>query len=220
MTVPAVGQIFAEGLKFRTPVTFLVGENGSGKSTVLEAIAEAYGLEPHGGHRGMYATDQQRSDLGRRMKLSRTKTGSRMLGARTRGFFLRAETAYEVFTENFGKAGYGDRHPDQVSHGESVLQVLDGRFTDVGLYLLDEPEDGLSFTSCLRLLAQFELLVQRDAQIICATHSPVLSAYPGATVLEVGRHGVREVAWRELEVVDHWARFLARPEAYLSGLLD
>ncbi|GIG61098.1 ABC transporter, ATP-binding protein [Longispora fulva] len=214
MTVPAVAQIFREGLTFDRPVTFLVGENGSGKSTVLEGIAEAYGLDGRTGHAGRrYAQDDEPGVLGARMRLIRTRQGSRMLGRRAKGFFLRAETAYEQFV----KMGYAT--PDVVSHGESVLQVLDGRFTDVGLYLLDEPEDGLSFSSCLRLLAQFSLLVEEGAQVICATHSPLVAAYPGAAVLEVGKHGIRPRAWRDLELVDHWSRFMARPDAYLRGLL-
>lgn len=220
MSVPAVAHVTAEGLQFDRAVTFLVGENGTGKSTLLEGIAEAYGLDVRGGHRRKYDPGHSRGVLGQRMRLERTATGSRMLGQKAKGFFLRAETAHDTFTAMAGWPGYGDRHPDEVSHGESVLQVLDGKFTEVGLYLLDEPEDGLSFTSCLRLMAQIALLVDQGAQIICATHSPLLPAFPDAAIFEVGSHGLRSVEWKELEMVDHWARFLANPQAYLRNLLD
>ena len=86
--------------------------------------------------------------------------------------------------------------------------------------LMDEPEAPLSFASTLSLLARLDDLRAQQAQVVIATHSPLLTALPGATILELGDHGIRRAAWADLEIVGHWRRFLDRPEAYLNALLD
>ena len=86
-------------------------------------------------------------------------------------------------------AGYGDRHLDTVSHGEGFMQVVEGRFTEPGLYLMDEPEAALSSTSCLRLMVAMKGLAEAGAQVICATHSPVLAAFPDATIYQLNDDG-------------------------------
>jgi predicted ATPase len=91
--------------------------------------------------------------------------------------------------------------------------------SEPGLFLMDEPEAALSFTSTLRLLAIIDGARRIGAQVICATHSPVLASLPGAEILEFGEHGIRRVAWDELELVEHWRQFLSRPDAYLRHLL-
>ena len=98
--------------------------------------------------------------------------------------------------------------------------MFDTRFSRQGLYLMDEPESALSFTSCLKLLALLADIAERGSQVICATHSPLLASLPGAQIMEVGDHGIREVAWSDLELVDHWRRFLSRPDTYLRHLTD
>jgi predicted ATPase len=137
---------------------------------------------------------------------------------RAKGFFLRAETALQVFEHMTGLPGYGDRDLGSVSHGEGFLQVIEGRFNQPGLYLMDEPESALSFSSCLRLLATMDALVEIGGQIICATHSPLLAALPGATIWELGEFGIRTSRWENLELVDHWRRFMTHPDAYLRYL--
>jgi predicted ATPase len=221
-TLAPVRQLVGAGLSFPTAVTFLVGENGSGKSTLVEALAEAYGIDVRGGHGGRrYASSLEKGPLGARLKLRMGTHGRRMKGQRAKGFFLRAETAFGVFTfmSDYQVPGYGDRHLGTVSHGEGFMQVVEGRFTEPGLYLMDEPEAALSFTSCLRLMATFKELVRVGGQVICATHSPVLSAFPGATIYQLNDAGIHAVAWPELELVDHWRRYLARPDAYLRHTL-
>ncbi|TYB47287.1 AAA family ATPase [Nonomuraea sp. PA05] len=89
-----------------------------------------------------------------------------------------------------------------------------------GLYLLDEPEAALSFQSCLRLAGLLHQVVREGGQIICATHSPILSALPGAQIVELGEDGIRSTEWDELQVVDHWRRFLAKPDFYLRHVLE
>ena len=219
-----VRQIVGQGLAFARPITVLVGENGSGKSTIVEAIAEAYGVDVRGGHAGrMYASSMARSPLGERLRLVATRQGARMKGRRAKGFFLRAETALGVFEymSDMGVAGYGegDRHLGRVSHGEGFLQVFQGRFTEPGLYILDEPEAALSFQSCLSLVHLLTDLAKEGSQVICATHSPLVAAVPRAQILELDESGLRPVIWKELALVDHWRRYLADPGRYLRHLM-
>jgi predicted ATPase len=107
-----------------------------------------------------------------------------------------------------------------MSHGESFLEVLRTRFDSPGFYCLDEPEAALSFSSTLALIGTLHDLVRDGGQVLCATHSPVLAAMPGATILEVGEWGLREAAWEELELVQHWRRYLEEPQRYLRHVID
>ncbi|GIG57158.1 ABC transporter, ATP-binding protein [Longispora fulva] len=218
-TVPAVRQLTEEGLEFRRPITVLVGANGSGKSTVLEAIAERYGLDASGGHGGRArANVWGKSLLGDAMRLYRTREGKGFRGAGAKGFFLRAETAHEVLAWATGREipGYGDSPSWEVSHGESYLQAITGRFSGAGLYLLDEAEGPLSFEATLQLLFRLVDLAAEGAQVIYSTHSPLVAALPGAQVLELGAHGIRDAAWEDLEMVGLWRRFLAAPGRFFT----
>ncbi|KOU02804.1 ABC transporter [Streptomyces sp. NRRL F-5755] len=217
-TVPCVRRLAEDGLKFGAPVTFLVGENGSGKSTLAEALAEGFGLDSYGGSAGYkYASSRTPSELGCAIRFDPTAAGRRMVrGPRTRrrGFFLRAETAWDALArERLSGA------PELMSHGEGFLMAFREKFRQPGLYVLDEPEAALSFTSCLELVGVLAELSRGGAQIICATHSPVLTALPGAEIVEVGEHGMRSVAWEELGLVDHWRRYLTDPRAYLRHII-
>ncbi|WP_246086678.1 AAA family ATPase [Nocardioides humi] len=107
-----------------------------------------------------------------------------------------------------------------MSHGESFLDVLRTRFDSPGLYCLDEPEAALSFSSSLGLISVLDRVVREGGQVLCATHSPVLAAMPGATILEVGEWGLRRTTWAELELVQHWRRYLDDPQRYLRHVLD
>lgn len=222
-TVPSVNALIEQGLHFDKPITFLVGENGSGKSTVVEAIAEAFGLDARGGRAGRkYGNDRGKTPLGEVTRLDLTARGSRMItGSRHRrkGYFLRAETAFGFAEAVSGMAGYWEQDLSEQSHGEGFLTIFESMFNEPGLYLMDEPEAALSFTSCLRLVALIHELGRSGAQVICATHSPVLAATPGADVVELGDYGFRRSCWQELELVDHWQRYLADPSSYLRRIL-
>ncbi|GEP33035.1 hypothetical protein NSZ01_08030 [Nocardioides szechwanensis] len=98
--------------------------------------------------------------------------------------------------------------------------MLEHRFRSDGFYCLDEPEAALSFSSTLALIAVLQRVTAAGGQVLCATHSPVLAALPGARILEVGEWGLRETAWQDLQLVDHWRRFLDRPDVYLRHLVD
>lgn len=221
--LPPIRQILDEGLCFIRPVTFLVGENGSGKSTVLEAIAEAQGVDARGGSVGRrYAPASPKSDLARQLTIELTAHGTKTIGRRARGYFLRAETAhgYFQFVERQHVAGFGDRSLLEQSHGESFWQLFEHKFSRPGLYLMDEPESALSFSSCLRLVGLIQSLAAAGSQVICATHSPLLAAFPQAHIIEVGDHGLRTREWAALELVDHWRRYLTAPDAYLRHIID
>ncbi|MEV0096454.1 AAA family ATPase [Streptomyces sp. NPDC050738] len=214
--VPCVRQLLEEGLRFTAPVTFLVGENGSGKSTLVEALAEGFGLDSYGGsHDWKYASHREKSALGERIRFDAARGGRRMVQsfAARKGFFLRAETALDAL----GREGFD---PDGRSHGEGFLEAFRGKFRQAGLYVMDEPEAALSFASCLELVGHMDQLVKAGAQIICATHSPLLTALPGADIVEVGEHGMARVEWADLAIVDHWRRYLADPQAYLRHVID
>ena len=107
-----------------------------------------------------------------------------------------------------------------MSHGESFLAVFDQYFPEPGFYLMDEPESALSFTSCLVLIGVLDELARAGSQVVCASHSPILTALPGATILQVDEQGLTQVEWRDLDVVDHFRRYLGNPTAYLRHVLD
>ncbi|AMM20459.1 ABC transporter [Frondihabitans sp. PAMC 28766] len=212
-TVPAVRALVDGGLTLTAPVTFFVGENGTGKSTVVEALAEKWGLDVRSGKGGhKYASELSKSTLGEALRINRVATG--MVGRKQKGFFLRAETATVEFERHFD---FGDEFTE-ASHGESFRAAFDQFFGEKGLYVLDEPESALSFTACLKLLSTFSRVQTTGSQVVCATHSPLLTALPGADIVEFGDHGLRRVAWADLEIVQHWRRFLTGPEAYLRYL--
>lgn len=228
-TIPAVADIATGGITFERPVTFLVGENGSGKSTIIEAIAEAWGINARGGrgHLQRRTPIEERSPLGQRLQLDLTAQGTKYAANRklkSRSYFLRAETAFDFieYISSFGHIvpGYWQDDLRVKSHGEGYLTVMDTILSEPGLYLMDEPEAALSFTACLRLVGLLYDLGNSGAQVICATHSPILSATPTADIIEVGDHGHRHATWPELGLVDHWRRFMAKPDAYLHHITD
>jgi predicted ATPase len=130
-----------DGLQFRSPVTFLVGENGVGKSTLLEAIAIAFGFNAEGGSRNFnFSSRESHPALHAAVRLIKSPQNP------SDGFFLRAETFYNVASEveRLGAVrGYGDRSLHELSHGESFVSLTMNRFWGDGLYILDEPEAAL-----------------------------------------------------------------------------
>ena len=215
-TLPPVAQLLREGLDLPAGVTFLVGENGSGKSTLVEAVAAAAGLNPEGGSRSArFSTRASESELHEVLQLVRSP------GAPRGAFFLRAETMHGMYTylESLGGGPPGPAL-HEMSHGESFLQVLSDRFDEPGFHLLDEPESALSFTSCLALVAVLQRLAAAGGQVLCATHSPLLAALPGARVLQLDEDGFAPAAWEDLRLVQHWRGFLDDPRRYLRHVLD
>lgn len=225
-TLPAVRRLAGPGgLTLPPGVTFLVGENGAGKSTLIEAIAVAAGFNPEGGSRNFrFATRATESDLGDHLILTWG------IGRPRTDFFLRAESYYNVASEieRLDAAGggpllsaYGGVSPHERSHGESFLDLVTHRFGPSGLYLLDEPEAALSVQSCLALLARMHELTAQGSQFLVATHSPVLLALPGATIMEISDEGgLEQVAFDEALPVRLTREFLGAPGRFLKNLLD
>ena len=196
--LPAIRAFAREGcLRLHPSATFLVGENGAGKSTLLEALAIAAGFNAEGGSRNFnFATRESHSALHRCIRLVRSARRPRD------GFFLRAESLFTLATEierlGVGDA-YGDRSLHEQSHGEAFLSLVTERFRGDGLYFMDEPEAALSPTRQMALLAILHGIVARGAQLVIATHSPILLALPNARILELGEHGIRETRYTETE---------------------
>lgn len=219
--VPAVAALRA-GLTLDPRVTFLTGENGSGKSTIAEAVAVACGLNAEGGGRhSRLSTRDSRSPVGDLLTVVR--------GTRTprTDFFLRAESVFTLATrldelrEEDARAldPYGGRSLHEQSHGESFLAILLHRFGPGGFYVLDEPEAALSPQNVLTLLRRMHGLADEGSQFVVATHSPILLAFPGATILQCDADGLREVAYADAAPVAFTRRFLDEPESILAELL-
>jgi predicted ATPase len=209
-------------LELHPHVTFFIGENGSGKSTLLEAIAVADGFNAEGGTRNFnFSSRSTHSDMYKWLRLGRGVRGKR----RSDGFFLRAESFYNVASEieNLGLEGLygtGGVSYHAQSHGESFIDLMTNRLRGDGLYLLDEPEAALSPQRQLAFLGAMHELVQRESQFIIATHSPIIMAYPHATIYEFAPSGIRQVAWRDTEHFRVTQAFLNRPEQMMRMLFE
>jgi predicted ATPase len=206
-----------KSLELSPAVTFFVGENGTGKSTLLEAIAVASGFNAEGGSRNFnFATRASHSCL------HEVLTTRRGLNLPKDGFFLRAESFYNVATEieRLGVSGYGDKRLHEQSHGESFMTLVMERFRGHGLYLLDEPEAALSPTRQLALLSRMHQLVGQASQFIICTHSPILMAYPQATIYSLEDKSLQKVAYTDTEHYAVTRQVLNNHEAMLAKLLN
>ena len=214
----------ADGVELHPKVTYLIGENGSGKSTLLEAIAVAAGMNPEGGSSNFaFSTRESHSSLSEAIALVRGIRRPRT------DFFLRAESLFTAATylESLPAspsgadplAAYGGRSLHEQSHGESFLAVLVNRLGPDGLYLFDEPEAALSAQNCLTCLRRIHELVQAGSQFIIATHSPLVLAYPDATIYACDGDGLEPVAYEDCDPVRLTERFLGDRERFVERLL-
>ncbi len=222
-SIPAVQAL--DGLAL-SAVTFFVGENGSGKSTILEALAVASGFNAEGGTMNFnFATRRSESPLHRCIRLARGPRRPRT------GFFLRAESFFNLATEierldaepSFDPPlieSYGGRPLHEQSHGESFIALMKHRFGANGLYLLDEPEAALSPSRQLSLLIRIRELLENGSQFVIATHAPIVLAYPGATIYHLDEQGITSVEYDRTEHVQLTRDFLSNRGRFLSRLFN
>lgn len=216
--IPAVR--YFQPLTLKQPITFFIGENGTGKSTLMEAIACQAGINPEGGSRNfLFSTKDSHSSLGDYMVLG--KTGNKIRDT----FFLRAESFYNVAsyieeTMDGNYSEYGNRSLHEQSHGESFLSLVSNRFRGHGLYLLDEPEAALSPQRMLSLMVLLHDLVENGSQFIITTHSPILLAMPQAQIFSFQENGIQEVAYEDTEVFQLTKMFINHKDQVLHHLFD
>lgn len=221
-SIPAVQAL--DGLAL-SAVTYFIGENGSGKSTILEAFAVAAGFNAEGGTMNFkFATRRSESPLHQFIRLARTARRPQT------GFFLRAESFFNVATElerldaepSFGPPlidSYGGRSLHEQSHGESFLALMKHRFGPNGLYILDEPEAALSPSRQLSLLIRMHELLENGSQFIVATHAPIVLAYPNAAIYQLDERGIHSVEYDQTEHVQLTRDFLNDRNRFVKSLL-
>ncbi|RXF71042.1 AAA family ATPase [Arcticibacter tournemirensis] len=219
-------------LSLYSNVTFFVGENGSGKSTVLEGIAEKCGFGLRGGNRNHnfntgYGFQGYESPLAQSLELV---WRPRRIN---NGFFMRAESffnfasyideiAREADPEDRQKLldAYGGKYLHEQSHGESFLALFDNHF-DSGIYILDEPEAALSPARILAFMSVINQLERSGrAQFLIATHSPILICYPGASIFQFDETGISETTYDQTEHYRLTKSFLDNPDVFLRHLME
>jgi predicted ATPase len=207
-------------ISFTKPVTIIVGENGSGKSTFLEALATGCGFNLAGGSANNRFGDEKKSPLAAHLRFS-------WLPKVSRGFFMRAESFFnfashidELAREDGGATlPYGGQSLHQRSHGEAFLALFENRFGRDGLYILDEPEAALSPSRQLIFLRIIHELERRNCQVIMATHAPLIMAYPTATLLKLEDGRFAETDLRSTSHYLVLREFMKDPGRFMADLL-
>lgn len=221
--LPAIKNL--DTLSFHPKVTFIVGENGSGKSTILESIAVKFGFNAEGGTGNFnFSSRATHSDLNQYIKVVKgTKRPQD-------GFFFRAESFYNFATNideldsemSFGPPlinSYGGRSLHEQSHGESFFAVFLNKFSGKSIYILDEPEAALSPSRQMSMLTRMHELVGEGSQFIIATHSPIIMAYPNARIYQIDE-GFEQVNYEDTEHYQVMHSFLNNTQKMLNILLE
>jgi len=223
-SVPSIAGL-KDGLEFHPHCTFLVGENGMGKSTLLEALAVKWGFNAEGGTKNFnFGTRESHSELYRDVLL--TRSAIRPMD----GFFLRAESFFNVASEiekldaeaEIGNPiiwSYGGKSLHEQSHGESFFSLFMHRFGDHSFYILDEPESALSPSRQLAFLVRLHDLTGESCQFIIATHSPIIMAYPDAWIYQLSEDGIHRVNYEDTEHFKLTRRFMTDRHRMLDYLL-
>lgn len=214
-SIPAISKL---NLSLKKYVTFLVGENGSGKSTILEALADRMGFNAMGGTKQHRFIEEYETELANYLRLQKNPRLPI-----SQGFFLRAESFFDLseFVDKNGDPKYwGGRELLKQSHGESFLSAFNHQFKE-GLFILDEPEAALSPQRQLSLLSIMNSMEKEGkSQLIIATHSPILLAYPNADIFLLDKNGIARVNYQETEHYQITKRFLDDPDTFLKMLFE
>lgn len=208
---------FEDRIEFRKNIIFFVGENGTGKSTLLEAIALAEGFNPEGGTKNYnFSTYNSHSELHNAIRMMKGFAKPKF------GYFLRAESFYNVATkeEEYADMKHPSKRYHEKSHGESFLALIQNGFSPNGLYLLDEPEAALSPQRQLTLLIEISRLAKAGAQFIIASHSPILLGIPDAQILSFDDGVIHECEYMDTESYQVTEMFINNREYLLQRLLD
>lgn len=208
-------------LTFTKPVTFFIGDNGVGKSTFIEALAVSVGLNPEGGSQHInFKTCNTHSSLSDYLRVSSNKPKTK--------YFLRAESFYNVASEIkklIEEDGFVDLYDvyggnlHECSHGESFLKLVQNRFMDHGLYILDEPEAALSPQRQMSLLCLIDSLVKDGSQFIIATHSPILISYRDGEILDLNNN-FKKVEYKDTDIYQIYKMYLDNPDEMQKKLFD
>ena len=208
-------------LSFESPVTVFVGENGMGKSTLIEAIAISMNFNPEGGTANFnFSTSDSHSELCNHLITIRGVKRNRD------GFFLRAESFYNAisYMDTVNDTGrniydyYGGKRLHEVSHGEGFLNMLNHRCRGNSFFIFDEPEAALSPFSQIKMLVRMHQLVTEDSQFVISTHSPILMAYPGATIYQFTENGLHKTEYDKTEHYMLMKYFLNNTNQYLNKI--
>ena len=195
-------------IEFDSNITYFVGENGSGKSTLIEAIAIAFGMNAEGGGRWhKFETVNTSSNLHEYIKIIKKFNPKDT-------FFLRAESFYNAIS-NLNM----DSVDHSFSHGESFFELIENRFWGNGLYIIDEPEAALSPQRQLAVLCLLDKLVKKNSQFIIITHSPIMLAFPNATIYNFSQEGIKKVSYEDTESYKIYNTFMKDPHRMLEMLL-
>lgn len=211
-------------IDFKDPITILVGENGVGKSTVIEGIAALAGFDDAGGGNGYRPVDHSQAIEASGGALKAALRAA-WLPKVTNGWFFKAETFFSVarYLDEAAREPLSGPPPDFLSHshGEGFMRFFEERCSRQGLYFFDEPESALSPVRQLEFLKLLRRMEDSNiCQVVMATHSPLLMAYPGARLMRLTKYGIDPV---RLEDTDHFRlmrEFCAEPEVFVASVLS
>lgn len=206
-------------IKFDNNINYIIGNNGTGKSTLIETIALLYGIHPEGGSRNnIYQPVETESKLSQYVRLIRYPRKPKDM------YFYRAESFYNL-SANLDEIGVStelfEKKLHHFSRGESFRTLLQNRFFGDGLYLLDEPESGLSLEYLLEFLVCIDELSKKGSQFIIATHSPILIMQPGVNIFQISETtGIEKVKYDHTTMYQTWKMLFDREQNFIKNLLE